>query len=116
MFEKEAQEYKLKTQKAYQEASNNGYMPSLYANIDKLWQDGAEYGYEKANEWHDLRKDPNYLPNNARFVLVALKLDAIDPKLGYCTTVGQIQDNKKFTCEGPRDKAIAWRELPTFED
>ena len=24
---------------------------------------GAEFGYNKANEWHDLRKDPNDLPD-----------------------------------------------------
>ena len=25
-------------------------------------KEGAEFGYNKANEWHDLRKDPNDLP------------------------------------------------------
>lgn len=34
----------------------------------ELWEDGfqrgAEFGYNKANEWHDLRKNPNDLPKD----------------------------------------------------
>lgn len=28
----------------------------------KAFKDGAEFGYNKANEWHDLKVDPNDLP------------------------------------------------------
>jgi hypothetical protein len=41
MFEKEAEEW-----------WNNKYRPSLYDNVSEVWQDGAEFGYNKANEWH----------------------------------------------------------------
>ena len=36
----------------------------------KGWQDGAEFGYNKAMEWHDLEKDPKDLPNeNGEYVV-----------------------------------------------
>ena len=39
MFEKEAEEW-----------WNNEYSPSLYDNVSEVWQDGAEFGYNKANK------------------------------------------------------------------
>ena len=39
MFEKEAEEW-----------WNNEYFPSLYDNVSEVWQEGAEFGYNKANE------------------------------------------------------------------
>ena len=55
MFEKEAEEW-----------WNNEYSPSLYDNVSEVWQDGAGFGYNKANEWHyvkdgDLPKDTTSL-------------------------------------------------------
>lgn len=48
MFEKEAEEY----------FRENAY------NFDEVTacRECMEFGYNKANEWHDLRKDPNDLP------------------------------------------------------
>jgi hypothetical protein len=51
MFEKEAEVW-----------WNNKFRPSLYRNAKDVWQEGAEFGYNKANEWHyvkdgDLPKD-----------------------------------------------------------
>ena len=46
MFEKEAEEW-----------WNNEYSPSLYDNVSEVWQKGAEFGYNKANEWHKLDWD-----------------------------------------------------------
>ena len=60
MFEKEAEEkgneyIPLKKQNVYARLQRKGYKDGF--------QQGAEFGYNKANEWHDLRKDPNDLPN-----------------------------------------------------
>ena len=41
MFEKEAEDWWY-----------NEYSPSLYDNVSEVWKDGAEFGYNKANEWH----------------------------------------------------------------
>lgn len=46
MFEKEAKEFKEKTQKQFEEMQRDGGNPSLWANLDKIWQEGAEFGYK----------------------------------------------------------------------
>ena len=60
MFEKEAKEY-------VNEEYDFCYYPednlSTRINAERDWSKGAEFGYSKANEWHDLRKDPNDLPS-----------------------------------------------------
>ena len=60
MFEKEAEEY------AIDNYENCLYDDFPYTNDSRAreqsFKDGAEFGYNKANEWHDLRKDPNDLP------------------------------------------------------
>ena len=53
MFEKEAEE------RITEQFGTSGE----YVTRQRIWQDGAEFAYNKANEWHDLRKDPNDLPN-----------------------------------------------------
>ncbi len=64
-LEKEAEIYAL---------SNFGFRGKnsqrvVTAKID--YQYGAEFGYNKANKWHDLRKDPNDLPKeNMKQVMV----------------------------------------------
>lgn len=56
MFEKEAEEYRAKRKDCQ-------YFSESYKNrIEKAFKDGAEFGYNKANEWHyvkdgDLPKD-----------------------------------------------------------
>ena len=66
MFEEEAEEW-VKTK-------GTDAMTCLKENIGwddvckQAFKDGAEFGYNKANEWHDLRKNPNDLPNNKRSV------------------------------------------------
>lgn len=57
MFEKEAEQFKRKTQKQYREAQENGYMPSLWANIDNIWQSGAIFGYNKAKIEDDIQQE-----------------------------------------------------------
>ena len=60
MFEKEAEEYAIEHEYEYddievaREALYQGYFV------------GAEFGYNKANEWHDLRKNPDDLPKHRR--------------------------------------------------
>ena len=45
MFEKEAEKY----------AENNAYKyASDYITCQEAYKDGAEFGYNKANEWHEI--------------------------------------------------------------
>ena len=57
MFEKEAKEYAQDMAMYYESA--HGSIPS---QLEKYLRKAVEYGYNKANEWHDLRKNPNDLP------------------------------------------------------
>lgn len=59
MFEKEAEEW-----------WNNEYSPSLYDNVSEVWQDGAEFGYNKANEWHYVKDE--FPPENVPLNIITL--------------------------------------------
>jgi hypothetical protein len=57
MFEKEAEEYR-------KDLKSNFFLSEPQLDLAcQGFKDGAEYGYNKANEWHNLEKDPNDLPN-----------------------------------------------------
>ena len=61
MFEKEAEE----------EINKEHWKYSIFKDLaQEYWQKGAEFGYNKANEWHDLRKDPNDLPEEYSDILI----------------------------------------------
>ena len=56
MFEKEAEEW-----------WNNEYSPSLYDNVSEVWQDGAEFGYNKG--YHDAEEHyMNVIDNQHKLV------------------------------------------------
>ena len=59
MFEKEAEEW-----------WNNEYSPSLYDNVSEVWQKGAEFGYNKANEWHYVKDE--FPPENVPLNIITL--------------------------------------------
>ena len=70
MFEKEAKEYcntlirnKIKVKSIYD-------IEVIQKDLEKLFQQSAEFGYNKANEWHCLTKDPNDLPKEQGQYLV----------------------------------------------
>ena len=70
MFEKEAEEY---AEKKICQEYNDGCMGfykckeycERYHNTQKYWKAGAEFGYNKANAWHNLQENPTDLPKCA---------------------------------------------------
>lgn len=65
MFEKKAEEYREKGKnEGYYLVAQEMEQEELDYIIDESFKDGAEFGYNKANEWHDLRKNPNDLPKD----------------------------------------------------
>ena len=60
MFEKQAEEY------AIENYENCLYDDFPYTNDararEQSFKDGAEFGYNKANEWHNLQENPTDLP------------------------------------------------------
>ena len=73
MFEKEAEEWVKKE------------FPLLdveHINLEeciteyRAFKDGAEFGYNKANEWHVLRKNPNDLPKECKGKLYLVNISS----------------------------------------
>ena len=60
MFEKEAEEAIMKKYPS----NITGYKNHI---ID--WKEGAEFGYNQANEWHNIKENPNDLPNDGELVV-----------------------------------------------
>lgn len=71
MFEKEAEYYAFDEVKHKQEWYIKHPEHSIdcdYEDIKKHWQKGAEFGYNKANEWHNLQENPADLPLESEFL------------------------------------------------
>ena len=93
MFEKEAEEY---VKHWIVDEDDNALMQEAY-------KDGAEFGYNKANEWHFV-KDGN--PNNENDILCQISKDEV--VVGYYHTVAK----RYITIDG-QDlyNVIAWKEI-----
>ena len=52
MFEKEAEEYQTEKRKTF-----NEYEQLCWGDVYKDWKNGAEFGYNKANEWHYVKDE-----------------------------------------------------------
>ena len=144
MFEKEAEkwtiDYVCKDCSRYKECRSKEQCTCKECSKEK-WQKGAEFGYNKAfveadknlkaivtdfnkaNEWHDLRKDPNDLPtrenlhNFSKCVLCALKFDDFVfyqvMSLHYPSKTWIVVDSDK---NYSNKNVIAWCELTKFEE
>ena len=64
-FEKEAEEYQIRKhhQRLY------GHKPVVMKELNTTFKDGAEFGYNKANEWHNIKENPTDLPNDGKLVV-----------------------------------------------
>ena len=62
MFEKEAKKWVKENTKIDYRASY-GEFP-IEPSATKSFKAGAEFGYNKANEWHNIRENPNDLPTD----------------------------------------------------
>jgi hypothetical protein len=103
-LEKEAEEFKERTQKQFLEMQRNGGNPSLWANLDNIWKDGAEFGYSKANEWHYVKDGK---PKDNEYVLIYT-----DIKNVYIARL--VEDNYFITNKGgfvQTSAVIAWKEI-----
>lgn len=65
MFEKEAEEY-LDTESKYLIEDNEGNIINITKKVKQSFKDGAEFGYNKANEWHKVAEGD--LPKHTRYV------------------------------------------------
>ena len=95
MFEKEAEEY-----------AKEKYSPKtdifIVAVADDAFKDGAEFGYNKANEWHYV-KDGN--PDNENDILCQISKDEVE--VGYYHT----KQKRYYTIDGQPIDVIKWKEI-----
>ena len=97
------------------------------SNVSKAFQKGAEFGYNKANEWHYVKdgdlpntetKDYTYIRRRKRYerqftdyrvikcyVLCQNEKGKITPEVGY------FDCNKKCFLDKAEGKVIAWKEI-----
>ena len=112
MFEKEAEEYLKKDGTKAEQILNmlneisllkitSKQLPFILAMIQQTFQDGAELGYNKANEWHYVADGD--LPKTKKRVLVLLK-DVEEPILDYYRQDGLWN----YALE---KEVIAWKEI-----
>ena len=74
--------------------------------VKEAYLDGLIEGKPK---WHDLRKDPNDLPNGYRAVL---NQDGMNIVYDYDNKVWRNDDADEYICDDP----IAWCEIPIFKE
>ena len=85
MFEKEAKEYADKVYGNRTEMDHYG--------IADAFQEGAEFGYNKANEWHYVKEGCKY-PENGESVLITV-LDDDNEKI-VTMALFEVKNNKRF--------------------
>ena len=115
MFEKEAEEYVRKIR--HDVINWDGKEPEerFYNEIKfkQAYQQGADFGYNKANEWHKVA-DGGDLPKNNTEVLVILKNKRMK--------ISTFMENKFTIWNNDYDAytklydVIAWCEIPTFKE
>ena len=92
MFETEAEEYTENPKSAWKQGM------TCVGSVRQAFKDGAEFGYNKANEWHYM-KDGKY-PKENQLVMVY----RVNP-LGANIAITNWYDSYKDT------KVIAWKEI-----
>lgn len=102
MFEKEAKEYATENYE-YIDGRNDT------AEITKAFKDGAEYGYNKANEWHYPSKGE--LPNENKYCLVYLQTNTYEVAYRVTDECWKRKPNTTFACNFQKE-IISWQYLP----
>lgn len=122
MFEKEAEEYKdntrIKDKNTYVGFPNEriselqdfeGNYIDISERIIKAFKDGAEFGYNKANEWHFV-KDGDFPKTKGNYLVAWERTHHIEEfgEWGFDVDLFNIEEEY---FEGTGDYAIAWKEI-----
>lgn len=77
MFEKEAVEQANKKYPVPRVSNELDFARNR--KYEEGFKDGAEFGYNKANEWHNIKENPNDLPNDGELVVAdnGLTIDCV---------------------------------------
>ena len=109
MFEKEAEEYAIGL--TYPKFQDNQIANIVLRDVEGAFQQGAEFGYNKANEWHYVK---DVLPTNTGLYLIYYYNSFFNDKVRCIARYSP--DRKKFLNLNIEDgdEVIAWQELPRF--
>ena len=108
--------------------TNSGYSTKEFHGQKAIeaYLAGAEFGYNKVNEWHDLQDNPSDLPKNREKVLLLVKLndkwnrtevligyrDFGDCLGEYCKDWGYFEPIKNIFYDFvDGEEVIAWKEI-----
>ena len=87
-----------------------GRKPVVMKELNKTFKDGFLAGFEAARpKWHDLRKDPNDLPE---VYMSVVNQNGVNVMYDNTKKVWRYDDADECICDDP----IAWCEVPTFEE
>ena len=81
MFEKEAEEYTENPKSAWKQGM------TCVGSVRQAFKDGAEFGYNKANEWRYV-KDGDYPKDNKPVLCILGDIDSDNCEVGYYNDVG----------------------------
>ena len=110
-LEKEAEEYREKEKdKGYYWVTQEMEQSELDTIVDESFKDGAEFGYNKANEWHYVKDElPPIKENyNGRSELVLVVSE--EKEMEYAQWVEKEKTWARGICE-IRFKPYAWKEI-----
>lgn len=125
MFEKEANEYAKENKKVY--GSDEYADITDYNNVKKAFQKGAEFGYNKANEWHkqDIDDIYDFISKDweDKYFICIMKDKSRITAIGNCYkgNNGEVSVNLLFEYDDEKyywDDIVWWREikLPTEDE
>ena len=120
MFEKEAEEYAIENWEHYEEGQNDSKA------LKQAYQQGAEFGYNKANEWHEIASkhthegeiSEKYTPKNKEKILLKYHFSG-DDETHISDGYYDVYDSEFHVSNNPKFRivcVIAWREFPKKEN
>ena len=121
MFEKEAEEYLKKDGTKAEQILNMineisplkitlKQVPFILAMIQQVFKDGAEFGYNKANEWHKVA-DGDYPPSERGNYSINVLTDCGDIAYYNYDMGCWVAEPSSSEIDPP----VAWCEIPKFE-
>ena len=117
MFEKEAEEYVNNLLCDVNCTLGNPRARQInFIDVQDAFKDGAEFGYNKANEWHYV-KDKDYPKDNKPVLCILGDIDSENCEVGYYNDVGSGEPWHFETYHLPDDDGdnawgvYAWKEI-----
>ena len=101
MFEKEAEEFERRKHYRYED---NDYCCDITDGIIQAYLAGAEFGYNKANEWHYVKNGD--LPRQNEHTCFSIDVLANNKKWVYYEF-----SSGKWFCGNKEVNVIAWKEI-----